>query len=155
MKTQNAGFSLMELMVVVAIIGILSAFAYPSYVRYVDNAYRDDAKAALISLAAHLERRFTENNSYCDSGNTEVTDCGAATGDSGAPAFFATSVPLNGGTPIYNLVIEDVSPTSFEIRAVPVVGQRMANDNCGQFVYTNTGRKSLDPLVPPEPDDCW
>jgi len=152
MKTQNAGFSLMELMTVVAIIGILSAIAYPNYVRYVDNAYRNDAQAALISLAAHLERRFTENNSYCDSGSVVVTGCGAAaSGDSGKPAFFAQTVPLDGGTVIYNLMIQSVSATAFEIRAVRAVGQRMAKDDCGDFSYTQTGRK--DQLN--EVETCW
>jgi len=143
MKTHNTGFTLMELMIVVAIIGILSAFAYPNYVQYVDNAYRNDAQAALISLAAHMERRFTENNSYCDSGSDAETDCGAVAGDSGAPAFFAASVPLDGGTAVYNLEINSsVSATSFEIHAIRVSGQRMANDDCGDFIYTQTGLKS-------------
>ncbi|WP_320821785.1 type IV pilin protein [Reinekea sp.] len=152
MKTQNAGFSLMELMTVVAIIGILSAFAYPRYGQYVDNAHRNDAQAALISLAAHLERRFSENNSYCDSGSVKVDKCGADAGkDSGAPAFFGTSVPLDGGTAIYNLTIESVSATAFEIRAVRVAGQRMEKDDCGDFIYTQTGRKGQVN----EAEDCW
>jgi type IV pilus assembly protein PilE len=153
MKTQNAGFSLMELMVVVTIIGILSAFAYPSYMRYVDNAYRDDAKAALISLAAHLERRFTENNSYCDSGNDLEVGCGDGTaGDSGAPAFFAATVPIDSDTAIYSLEITtSVSATAFEIRAVRVAGQRMANDDCGDFTYTQTGFKDQVNNA----EDCW
>jgi type IV pilus assembly protein PilE len=151
MRQQNMGFTLMELMIVVAIVGILSAFAYPRYIQYVDDANRNDAQAALISLAAHLERRFTENNSYCDSGSTAVKDCGAAAGDSGQPTFFPTSVPLDGGPAIYTLEIETVSPTAFEIRAVRGLGQRMEKDDCGDFTYTQTGRK--DQVN--EAETCW
>jgi Tfp pilus assembly protein PilE len=58
---------------------------------------------------------------------------------------------LDGGTPIYNLTIESVSATTFEVRAVRVAGQRMANDDCGDFTYTQTGRK--DQVN--ETEICW
>ncbi len=63
-KTQNKGFTLIELMIVVAVIGILSAIAYPSYTQYVLRAKRGDAKAALLSVQLAEEKYRANNVSY-------------------------------------------------------------------------------------------
>lgn len=59
-----AGFTLMELMIVVAIVGILAAIAYPSYMDSVRKSRRADAKAALSNAVQALERYYTEKNTY-------------------------------------------------------------------------------------------
>lgn len=61
---KHCGFTLIELMTVVAIIAIISFFAYPSYQRYVDRAIIEDARTALLSTAHSLERCYSTNNSY-------------------------------------------------------------------------------------------
>ena len=61
---KDRGFTLMELMVVVAIVGILGAVAYPSYIDSTRKARRADAQADLIELSGFMERFFTENNRY-------------------------------------------------------------------------------------------
>ena len=58
------GFTLMELMIVVTIVGILSAVAFPAYKAYVDRAKRSEGKAFLMEVAARQERYYFDNNSY-------------------------------------------------------------------------------------------
>lgn len=77
MKRKTNGFTLIELMIVVVIIGILAAIAYPSYSQWVTETRRSDAQAALMDLAAKLERYFSQCNSYTTTltGAKTVTDC--------------------------------------------------------------------------------
>lgn len=143
----------MELMIVVAIFAIVGAIALPSYTRYVERSHRADAQGALVSFAQHLERRYTENNSYCDSATAD-TGCGGDGGDTGAPTLFPASVPLDGGDAIYDLTVFAVTDTTFEIRAVRTAGAYMSDDECGDFSYTNTGVKDQVDGTFTE-DDCW
>ena len=64
MKRKNSAFTLIELMIVVAIVGILSAVAYPSYQSHVLKSQRQVAQAALVSLSSSMERYYSENNNY-------------------------------------------------------------------------------------------
>lgn len=137
-KSQQA-FTLVELMIVVAIIGILSMIAYPNYMDSVTKSRRADAKGALLSFANAMERHFTETNSYCGAGTTDLGGCIGATG---APTIFSTVSPVDGGTPYYNLtitpsattVVTSITATTFNLRATPIGTQ--AGD--GILEITNT-----------------
>jgi type IV pilus assembly protein PilE len=64
LKNKNSGFSLIELMITVAIIGILSAIAYPSYVSYIEKGKRAECRAGLLKTMQQQERYFTQRNEY-------------------------------------------------------------------------------------------
>src|SRR5690554_3819830 len=63
-RTQQQGFTLIELMIVVAIIGIIAAIAYPSYQQHVIKSYRTTAAGCVIELAQAMERQFTSSMNY-------------------------------------------------------------------------------------------
>jgi type IV pilus assembly protein PilE len=64
--TSARGFTLIELMIVVAVVAILAAVAFPAYTQYVEQTRRADAQSALLNAAQNLERCFTRNNSYAN-----------------------------------------------------------------------------------------
>lgn len=114
------GFTLIELMIVVAIIGILASVAYPSYEESVKKSRRSDAKGALLGLVNAMERHFTENNSYCGAAATDSGGCTAATG---APTIYSTTSPVDGGTASYNLTISAATETTYTLTATPTGSQ--------------------------------
>jgi type IV pilus assembly protein PilE len=130
LKSQKA-FTLIELMIVVAIIGILAGVAYPSYQNSITNSRRADTKGALMGLANAMERHFTENNTYLGAAGTNATPA-----DTGAPRIFATQSPVDGGTPYYNLTISAATSTSYTLRATPIGTQ--ANDGILEMNHTES-----------------
>lgn len=110
-QSKPNGFTLIELMIVVAIIAILAMVAYPSYSESVSKARRDDAMAALLGLSNAMERHFTEGNTYQ----------GAAAGgtDTGAPAIYSSEAPVDGAIKYYDLTISAATATTYTVRATP------------------------------------
>ena len=114
MKQKQRGFTLIELMITVAIVGILASIAYPSYQDSVMKSRRADAKGALLGLANTMERNFTTTNSYVG-----VT-------------------PTN--TDYYTITIT-ATASSYTLSAAPVGAQ--VNDSCGTLTLTQTGVKAV------------
>ena len=136
----------MELMIVVAIIGFLAAFAYPSYQEQMRKTRRADCSGALASFGNAMERYYTVNNTY-----RRAADGGA---DTGQPAIFPVTCPIDGGAATYNLTIQAANDSTFEVRAAPVGVQ--ANDKCGTLTLTNTGRKNITGAATGmTPEKCW
>jgi len=138
------GFTLLELMITVAIVGILAGIAYPSYQDSVRESRRADAKGALLGFANAMERYFTENNSYLGAGTTN--------NNTGAPTIFSATSPVNGATAYYNLTIDEISTTTYTLKATPTGAQ--SSDKCGTLTLKQTGvRAGVKDGVTVA--DCW
>ena len=115
------GFTLIELMVVVAVIGILSAMAYPSYAEYVRKSRRTDGKRALLEAAGAMEKYFSANLTYK----------GARLGSNGV---YADRSPDG----FYTLSLNpDPTASTYALQAVPLGGQ--LRDKCHTFTYNQLG----------------
>lgn len=134
----SKGFTLIELMIVVAVIGILAMIAYPSYSEYVKRGKRAEAKAALMEGAQALERYYSSNGTYLK-GNS-LAD------------VFALKVP-GSGTANYNIAVQGTpTATSFTLQATRATS--MANDPCGDFRIAHTGARTLDDATRTAAE-CW
>jgi type IV pilus assembly protein PilE len=122
-RTRARGFTLIELMIVVAIVAVLALIAYPSYTRQVQKSRRAQAKADLVELAQGLEREFTANRSYA-----------------GYTLAFADSPRDTGATVAYNIVLGNLTATTYTLTANATGPQ--ATDLCGNLTLTNTGVKT-------------
>lgn len=131
MQRKNTGFTLVELMMVVIILAILTAIAYPSYNDHVQRARRTDAQTSLMNVAALLEHYYTENNTYVGA-TLPVIGIGTITPE----GFYTLSIPT-------------LTATTYTVQANPVGGGPQASDPCGNLTLTHTSIKG------PDPDTCW
>ncbi|WP_286240304.1 type IV pilin protein [Neptuniibacter halophilus] len=129
------GFSLIELMIVVAVLGIISAVAYPSYLRYVQEARRTAAQGDLLELAQWLERGYTLQGRYVASG--------------ALLALPFDKSPKEGNPKFYAIDLTVLQPDSFTLRAQPIGGQ--ADDPCGSLIYDHLGRRAATGIG----SRCW
>ena len=127
---KTAGFTLMELMITVAIVSILASIAYPSYRDSINKSRRADAKAALSSAAQALERYYTEKNTYLN----------ASLGDN-AGAIFPDHTPTDRdhGSAYYLLSITNQGAATYLLNATPT--GVMASDSCGVLTLDHLGQK--------------
>ena len=131
-----AGFTLIELMVVVAVIAILASIAYPSYQEQIRKSRRAQAKADLVELTQVLERFRTVNNTY--------------DGADAASGFFDAS-PRNGGEHYELTLNDDADATSFILTATPTSDSQL-KDRCGTLTINQAGVKGNSRG---NYDDCW
>ncbi|CAG7857641.1 hypothetical protein MCAMS1_02543 [biofilm metagenome] len=144
MLRSGKGFTLIELMVAVAIVGILAAIAIPSYQDSVRKSRRSDAEGALTGFANAMERHFTATNSYCDAADATgavVAGCGGAGQDAGEPLGNIYSAPA-ATRQFYTFTIVNPTDSSFTLLATPVNGSSQATD--GSLQLWNTGRRDWD-----------
>ena len=131
MRRSNRGFTLIEIMIVIAIIGIVLTISIPSYNEYVKKGRRAEVVSLLSDQAQSLERFYTKNNVY--------------TGITG----------LSAGNDFYTLT-PTITDQTFLLTAARKTGTAMATDKCGDFTLTNTGVRSMNNATTGlTTKDCW
>jgi type IV pilus assembly protein PilE len=127
------GFTLIELMVVVAIIAILASLAYPSYRDSVARGRRADAKGALLEAAQWTERQYTVSNTYVATLLTSLNQSPKGPASSAIYDIAYVTTP-SASAP---------SASQFFLQATPKAGGSMASDKCGTFIVDQKGDKTV------------
>ena len=121
LSSRTHGFTLIELMITVAIVGILAAIAYPSYQQYVLRSARAEAAGQLMEIAGGMERHYTTEGKY------------------DTYTLTMTASPRT-GTQRYTLSVCEVSGQAFVLKATPT-GAQTADTQCGAIGLASTGQK--------------
>lgn len=125
------GFSFIEVLAVVAILGILAAIAIPQYSKYVTNARRADGKTALVEAAQRMERYFTNNYDYGEIESGSYTGANIAAESEGG---------------YYTLEVTAANATAFTIQAT-AQGKQAGDTLCATMTINQLGQKT--------PPACW
>lgn len=130
-KKRAGGFTLIELMIVIVIVGILVAIAMPSYQRYVLRSHRTVAINALLDLGSREARYYSANNVYTN----------ALTGANGL-GYASNPAPVPDATTTYYNLSAALNGNSFTLTAT-AVGNQVNDVECGNFTYTGLGVKGI------------
>jgi type IV pilus assembly protein PilE len=140
-KKQIQGFTLIEVMVTVAIIAILAMIALPSYKEYVMRSRRADAKAALLKVQLAQEKYRASNTSYSNS----LADLG----------FVADSGVFYSPDKNYTMAVTGSTATDYTATATPTGAQ--TGDSCGTFAVNKEGKTASDSIqtTTAKVEECW
>lgn len=139
-RVVEGGFTLIELMIVLMVVAVLTAVAYPSYSEYVVRTKRAEGKAGLLDAAQSLERNFTNSNTYPSS----LSAAGVRThsGDSASKASYTFAIAA-GAT--------GTLASSYVLTATPANGQ--VDPKCGNLSIDQLGRKGVTGSLTVA--ECW
>lgn len=136
---RSTGFTLIEVLVTVAIVAILAAIAIPNYSQYVERTRRTDAQEKLLDMAAQMERWFFNQNQYTN----DVEKIGGALSTDG---YYSVAISGTGTAPF----------TKYLLTATPVTGEAQSKDTeCTKFTIDNTGQRLAYKGAALNTDSCW
>ncbi len=140
-RLKSAGFTLIETMVVVAIIGILSAIAYSSYTKQVVKGNRVAAEGCMSQISSYMERYYTTYMRYDQAGSAS----GAATNS--LPTLDCMQARQTGGN--YSYTLPTLTATTYQIQATPINAQLKRDTTCGNLTLDQAGTRG------PTTSGCW
>ncbi len=137
MRQQQTGFTLIELMIVVAIVAILAGIGYPSYSSYIQATNRNDAKAALYKLVNLQEQHYLDFDRY-------------------ATSLASGALPGWGdGTDYYDFALDASSSETSYTAVATATGKQLADTNCHKFFINQFNVTSAETNTGASADDCW
>lgn len=128
-RQQALGFSLIEMLIAVALVGVLAAVAYPQYETFLKQNRRADAMTELSNLIMEMEQYRSPRNSYLGAA--------AGGGDTGAINETLLMELDDDVSKFYTITIKSASRSTFELEAKPIGSQ--ADDSCGTITVGNNG----------------
>lgn len=143
-RASSRGLTLVELMIVVAIIGIIAAIAYPSYQDYVRESRRADGHAALTRLASQQERFFSNRNTYTTTLTAAANGLGYPNPPTSADGFYTLAAAACAGGTI---------ATCYVLTATPAGVQMADAGDCTTITLDSTGAQGSTGALPAV--DCW
>jgi type IV pilus assembly protein PilE len=147
-RGRASGFTLIEVVIVMAIIAILTSIAVPAYTQHIRTSNRAAAKTALSDILSRQESFRSDRNSYA----TTLAAVGVPVDGSDITYVRRDGqVQTTAADAVYRIVISGASATAFTLQAVPIAAQ--ASDGCGTLSVTNNGAKTVTGSY--GVDKCW
>jgi len=151
MKKNNTGFSLMELLVTIVILGILASIAYPTYTEQIRKSRRADAKAALLELSQRQENFYVDNNKYAGALSELLGKSSGVVG-----GFTVTGTTALSKDKYYEISIEEAGARSFIMNAEPATNSPQEQDTaCIKMTINSAGQKTALNSSSDEGSNCW
>jgi len=151
-RVRGRGFTLIELMIVVAVVAILASIAVPSYSAYVIRGKRATARVALLQDAQFMERNYTVSGCY----NSSVGPCGGAIA-AVAPVLPITQAPQQ-GVANYTIAFQAGSPTATTYTLVATqIAANFSDPTCGNLLLDSAGNKNISIVGATQAviNTCW